>query len=45
MAKKTDVGLNDYFEYATEKASIDELKMQNSYFINSLYKRNEEETA
>ncbi len=45
MAKKTNVGLNDYLEYATEKASIDELKMQNSYFINSLYKRNEEETA
>jgi len=38
MAKKTRVGLNDYMEYATEKATIDELKEQNSYFINSLYK-------
>ena len=38
MAKKTKVGLNDYMEYATEKATIDELKEQNSYFINSLYK-------
>ena len=38
MAKKTKVGLNDYIEYATEKATIDELKKQNSYFINSLYK-------
>ena len=29
----------DYLEYATEKASVEELKMQNSYFINSLYGR------
>lgn len=38
MAKKTKVGLRDYVEYATEKASVEELKKQNSYFINSLYK-------
>ncbi len=38
MAKKSNVGLRDYLEYASEKASVDELKQQNSYFINSLYK-------
>lgn len=38
MAKKSKVGLRDYIEYATEKASVEELKMQNSYFINGLYK-------
>lgn len=38
LAKKTKVGLNDYVEYASEKATVDELKMQNSYFINALYK-------
>ena len=38
MAKKTNIGLGDYLEYVTEKASVDELKMQNSYFINSLYR-------
>lgn len=38
MAKKTNVGLNDYLEYQTEKATAEELKMQNSYFINALYK-------
>ena len=38
MAKKSNMGLNDYMEYATEKASVEELKMQNSYFINALYK-------
>ncbi len=37
MAKKSKTGLMDYIEYATEKATVDELKMQNSYFINSLY--------
>ena len=41
LAGKTNVGLIDYIEYATEKASVDELKAQNSYFINGLY-RNEE---
>jgi len=38
MAKKTKIGLNDYPEYESEKATVDELKMQNSYFINALYK-------
>ena len=37
MAKKTNVGLRDYLEYASEKATVEELKLQNSYFINSLY--------
>ena len=32
-------GICDIPEYETEKASIDELKMQNSYFINDLIKR------
>ena len=43
MAKKTNVGLMDYIEYATEKASVEELKMQNSYFINGLYGKSEGE--
>ena len=37
MAKRSKTGLMDYIEYVTEKATVDELKMQNSYFINSLY--------
>lgn len=38
MARNTHVGLADYAEYLTEKASVEELRMQNSYFINSLYR-------
>jgi hypothetical protein len=38
LAKRTKIGLADYLEYATERATIDELKLQNSYFVNSLYK-------
>ena len=38
MAKKSKIGLEDYIEYETEKATVEELKMQNSYFINALYK-------
>ena len=38
MAKKTNIGLDDYLEYETERATVAELKMQNSYFINALYK-------
>ena len=38
LARKTKVGLNDYVEYISEKATVDELKMQNSYFISALYK-------
>ena len=41
MARECKVGLSDYLEYATEKASVDELKQQNSYFINALYGSNE----
>jgi len=38
LAKKSKVGLSDYLEYATEKATVSELKQQNSYFIKALYK-------
>lgn len=38
MARKSKVGLNDYEEYATERATVNELKMQHSYFIDALYK-------
>ena len=38
MARKSKMGLHDYVTYQTEKATVEELKMQNSYFINSLYK-------
>ena len=38
MAKKTKIGLEDYLEYETERATVAELKLQNSYFINALYK-------
>ena len=41
MARECKVGLSDYLEYVTEKASVDELKQQNSYFINALYGSNE----
>ena len=40
LGRKTMVGLDDYFEYAGERATVDELKMQNSFFINSLYPDN-----
>ena len=43
LAKGTHIGINDYTEYATEKASVQELKRQNSYFINSLYTSNEKD--
>lgn len=38
LAKKSKTGIMDYAEYMTEKASVEELKEQNSYFINELYK-------
>jgi hypothetical protein len=38
LARKSNIGLNEYLEYETERASVEELKMQNSYFINALYK-------
>ena len=37
-ARKTNIGLLDYNEYETEKASVEELKLQHSYFVDSLYK-------
>ena len=37
LARRIHVGLMDYLEYATEKASVAELRVQNSYFINLLY--------
>ena len=45
MAAKSKTGLIDYLEYATEKATVEELKMQNSYFINSLYKDADDSSA
>lgn len=38
LAKKSAVGLNDYISYKTEKATVAELKKQNSYFIGGLYR-------
>lgn len=38
LARGTKVGLGDWREYLTERATLEELKSQNSYFINSLYK-------
>ena len=37
LARNSFTGLMEYMEYATEKASVEELKEQNSYFINALY--------
>ena len=37
LAEKSGVGLMDYLTYKTVRASVDELKAQNSYFINGLY--------
>ena len=37
-AKESKTGLKDYPEYLTGRASVEELKQQNSYFIDSLYK-------
>ena len=39
---RSSVGLNDLREYATEKATIEELSAQNSYFISDLNKREED---
>lgn len=38
LAGKANIGIGDYLEYTTEKATVEELKLQNSYFINSLYR-------
>ena len=37
-ALKSSIGLDDLQEYATEKATMEELQQQNSYFINDLMK-------
>ena len=37
-ALRSPVGLDDLREYATEKANMDELQAQNSYFVNDLTK-------
>ena len=39
MARRTHTGFADYAEYASERASVEELRAQNSYFIDSLYGR------
>lgn len=38
LAGKTHLGLSDYREYATERATVEELKTQHSYFIDALYR-------
>ncbi len=35
-ALRSDVGINDLPEYEKTRASLDELKQQNSYFVNDL---------
>jgi len=37
LAEKSGIGLKDYLCYDQVKASVEELKSQNSYFIRSLY--------
>ena len=37
LAEKSGVGLTDYLAYKTVRASVEELKLQNSYFIRDLY--------
>ena len=45
LGVKGKKGLKDYMEYREGRASVEELKMQNSYFINSLYKGKDEEDS
>ena len=45
MARNTKVGLRDYLEYMDERASVEELRLQNSYFMNSLYKDSDDNVA
>lgn len=40
---KSKIGINDLKEYATEKATFDELLKQNSYFVNDLIESKEKE--
>ena len=37
LAEMAGLGLMDYRAYASVKASVDELRLQNSYFIRDLY--------
>ena len=37
LAIKAKIGISDYEEYNSEKASVNELKQQHSYFIGGLY--------
>lgn len=37
LAIKAKIGISDYEEYGSEKASVNELKQQHSYFIGGLY--------
>lgn len=45
MAKRTNIGLNDYKAYQSVRASVEELKLQNSYFIRSLYGKDDKDNA
>ena len=36
---QSNLGIDDLEEYGTEKATFDELKQQNSYFINDLIEK------
>lgn len=45
LSRRSKVGLKDYIEYASERATVEELKMQNSYFINALYKETEDKNS
>ena len=38
LAGKAGIGLADYREYATERATVEELREQHSYFIDALYR-------
>ena len=44
-ALKSSIGLDDLQEYATEKATMEELQQQNSYFINDLMKIQNKDTT
>jgi len=42
-ASKSDIGIDDLEEYTTEKATFEELKQQNSYFMNDLMNKGNED--
>ena len=39
LARSCRTGIRDYPEYASERATVEELRQQNSYFIRDLYSR------